>query len=154
MPALLTSLPTARAAVVSVAVPKRVASRVAVRVHASAAKQEAQSVHLGRRNAALGLGAALVSVFVGADKANAVECNLVTPCMPGTEAGAPPRYQMPGPAYSPAEAAEERFRIKIQAERAVEKAAYETQYNREKAASEAAAGNAPAEAAVQEPAVP
>ena len=72
------------------------------------------------------------------------------PCMPGTEPGAPPRYVLPGPA-SPAEAAEARFREKIQAERAAEKAAYQAKYEREeKAAAAAAAAKAAAEAAAAE----
>ena len=112
MPALLTSAPSTIRVRGPIASPNRLARRAGVRVYAGA-KADVQSQSVGRRGAALGLGAALVAGFVGGE-ANAVECNMVTPCMPGTEPGAPPRYQMPGPAYSPAEAAEERFRLKIQ----------------------------------------
>ena len=71
--------------------------------------------------------------------------NMKYPGRPGP--GAPPRYVLPGPAYSPAEAAEERFRQKIQAERAAEKDAYETKFKREQAAAEAAEAAKTAEAA-------
>ena len=101
----------------------------------------------GRRSAALGLGAAFIAGFSAAGKAQAVECSMIVPCMPGTEPGAPPRYVLPGAAYSPAEAAEVRFREKIRAERAAEKAAYEAQYKREEAAAAAAVERAAAEAA-------
>ncbi len=99
---------------------------------------------MSRRAAALG-AAALLFGADRADRAEAVECNLVTPCMPGTEPGAPPRYVLPGPAYSPAEAAEARFREKIQAERAAEKAATQKRYDALEAAE--AAAKAAAEAA-------
>ena len=150
MPALLTQLPTAaRAARASNAAPRRVrAARAAARVFARDAGSPSEEAKLGRRGAALGLGAAFLAGFAGGTSpARAVECNMVTPCMPGTEPGAPPRYVLPGPAYSPAEAAEERFRAKIQAERAAEKAAYETQFKREQAAAEAAEAAKAAEAA-------
>ena len=146
MPALLTQLPTAaRAARASNAAPRRVrAVRAAARVSARHAGSPSEEAKLGRRGAALGLGAAFLAGFAGGTSpARAVECNMVTPCMPGTEPGAPPRYVLPGPAYSPAEAAEERFR----AERAAEKAAYETQFKREQAAAEAAEAAKAAEAA-------
>ena len=56
--------------------------------------------------------------------------------MPGTEPGAPPRYTMPGPAYSPAEAAEERFRAKIRAEKEAEQSAGPDTCSAEKRAKE------------------
>ena len=154
MPALLTHIPTAaRAARTSAAVPRRAsavraAARVSARGDAESPDASSVALSLGRRGAALSLGAAFVAGFAGGNSpARAVECNMVTPCMPGTEPGAPPRYVLPGPAYSPAEAAEERFRAKIQAERAAEKARYETQFKREQAAAEAAEAAKTAETA-------
>jgi hypothetical protein len=150
MPALLTHIPTvARAARASTAAPRRSrAARAAARGDAESPASTSVALGLGRRGAALGLGAAFLAGFAGGTpSARAVECNMVTPCMPGTEPGAPPRYVMPGPAYSPAEAAEERFRQKIQAERAAEKDAYETKFKREQAAIDAAEAAKTAEAA-------
>ena len=150
MPALLTHIPTAaRAARASTAAPRRArAARAAARRDAESPASTSVALGLGRRGAALGLGAAFLAGFAGGTpSARAVECNMVTPCMPGTEPGAPPRYVLPGPAYSPAEAAEERFRQKIQAERAAEKDAYETKFKREQAAAEAAEAAKTAEAA-------
>ena len=150
MPALLTHIPTAaRSARASAAAPRRArAARAAARGDAESPDASSAALSLGRRGAALGLGAAFLAGFAGGDSsARAVECNMVTPCMPGTEPGAPPRYVLPGPAYSPAEAAEERFRAKIQAERAAEKARYETQFKREQAAAEAAEAAKTAETA-------
>ena len=150
MPALLTHIPTAaRAARASTAATRRArAARAAARGDAESPASTSVALGLGRRGAALGLGAAFLAGFAGGTpSARAVECNMVTPCMPGTEPGAPPRYVMPGPAYSPAEAAEERFRAKIQAERAAEKDAYETKFKREQAAIEAAEAAKTAEAA-------
>ena len=130
-------------------VSRGVRGRVSTRVRAASAPSRGvadATPRSGRRGVALGLGAALL---LGAPReAEAVTCDMVTPCMPGTEPGAPPRYVLPGPAYSPAEAAEARFREKIQAERAAEKAAYQAKYEREeKAAAAAAAAKAAAEAA-------
>jgi hypothetical protein len=45
------------------------------------------------------------------------ECTLSTPCTPAPKDGKA-RYDMPGPAYSPAKAAEERFLAKMQADAA------------------------------------
>ena len=133
-------------------VSRGVRGRVSTRVRAASAPSRGvadATPRPGRRGVALGLGAALL---LGAPReAEAVTCDMVTPCMPGTEPGAPPRYVLPGPAYSPAEAAEARFREKIQAERAAEKAAYQAKYEREeKAAAAAAAAKAAAEAAAAE----
>jgi hypothetical protein len=133
-------------------VSRGVRGRVSTRVRAASAPSRGvadATPRSGRRGVALGLGAALL---LGAPReAEAVTCDMVTPCMPGTEPGAPPRYVLPGPAYSPAEAAEARFREKIQAERAAEKAAYQAKYEREeKAAAAAAAAKAAAEAAAAE----
>ncbi len=134
-------------------VSRGVRGRVSTRVRAASAPSRGvadATPRPGRRGVALGLGAALL-LFGAPREAEAVTCDMVTPCMPGTEPGAPPRYVLPGPAYSPAEAAEARFREKIQAERAAEKAAYQAKYEREeKAAAAAAAAKAAAEAAAAE----
>jgi hypothetical protein len=131
-----------------------VRGRVSTRVRAASAPSRGvadATPRSGRRGIALGLGAALFAALGAPREAEAVTCDMVTPCMPGTEPGAPPRYVLPGPAYSPAEAAEARFREKIQAERAAEKAAYQAKYEREeKAAAAAAAAKAAAEAAAAE----
>ena len=100
MPALLTHIPTvARAARASTAAPRRArAARAAARGDAESPASTSVALGLGRRGAALGLGAAFLAGFAGGTpSARAVECNMVTPCMPGTEPGAPPRYVLPGP---------------------------------------------------------
>ena len=122
--------------------------RPAVRCDAS--KRDASKPSVTRRDAAMGLGAALLGAFVAPTAANAVECTWAIGCMPGTEPGAPPRYTMPGPAYSPAEAAEERFRAKIRAEKEAEQSAFNKRMAaQEEAAAAKAAADAAAEAAAK-----
>eukprot|EP00232_Nephroselmis_pyriformis_P002285 CAMPEP_0182913250 /NCGR_PEP_ID=MMETSP0034_2-20130328/37942_1 /TAXON_ID=156128 /ORGANISM="Nephroselmis pyriformis, Strain CCMP717" /LENGTH=118 /DNA_ID=CAMNT_0025049963 /DNA_START=21 /DNA_END=377 /DNA_ORIENTATION=+ len=67
-------------------------------------------------------GALLATASAG--PAQAVECSLMgtIPCMPAPPDGKP-RYTLPGPGYSPAKAAEERFKAKMQAEAEAKKAA-------------------------------
>ena len=124
-------------------------ARRAAAVRCDASKRDAAASSVTRRDAAMGLGAALLGAFVAPTAANAVECTWAIGCMPGTEPGAPPRYNLPGAAYSPAEAAEERFRAKIRAEKEAEETAFAQRMAAQKAAEEEAAAKAAAEAAVE-----
>ena len=122
----------------------------AAAVRCDASKRDAAASSVTRRDAAMGLGAALLGAFVAPTAANAVECTWAIGCMPGTEPGAPPRYTMPGPAYSPAEAAEERFRAKIRAEKEAEQSAFNKRMAaQEEAAAAKAAEKAAADAAAE-----
>ena len=138
MPALLTHIPTvARAARASTAAPRRARAtppRAATRV----ARLYFVALGLGRRGAALGLGAAFLAGFAGGTpSARAVECNMVTPCMPGTEPGAP-RPRLARPRVLPRGSGGGGFGQKVQAERA--RRTYETKFKREQAAAEALSG--------------
>ena len=125
-------------------------ARRAAAVRCDASKRDASKPSVTRRDAAMGLGAALLGAFVAPTAANAVECTWAIGCMPGTEPSAPPRYTMPGPAYSPAEAAEERFRAKIRAEKEAEQSAFNKRMAaQEEAAAAKAAADAAAEAAAK-----
>lgn len=126
------------------------ARRAASAVRCDASKDAAGSRLATRRDATFGLGAALVAALAApAQSANAVECTWAIGCMPGTEPGAPPRYNLPGAAYAPAEAAEERFRAKIRAEKEAEETAFAQRMAAQKAAEEEAAAKAAAEAAAE-----
>lgn len=126
------------------------ARRAASVVRCDASKDAAGSRLVTRRDATFGLGAALVAALAApAQSANAVECTWAIGCMPGTEPGAPPRYNLPGAAYAPAEAAEERFRAKIRAEKEAEETAFAQRMAAQKAAEEEAAAKAAAEAAAE-----
>ena len=135
------------------------ARRPASAVRCDASKDAARSRLATRRDATFGLGAALVAALAAPAAlvaalaapaaANAVECTWAIGCMPGTEPGAPPRYNLPGAAYSPAEAAEERFRAKIRAEKEAEETAFAQRMAAQKAAEEEAAAKAAAEAAAK-----
>jgi len=125
------------------------ARRAASAVRCDASKDAAGSRLATRRDATFGLGAALVAALAAPANANAVECTWAIGCMPGTEPGAPPRYTLPGAAYAPAEAAEERFRAKIRAEKEAEETAFAQRMAAQKAAEEEAAAKAAAEAAAE-----
>ena len=125
------------------------ARRPASAVRCDASKDAAGSRLATRRDATFGLGAALVAALAAPANANAVECTWAIGCMPGTEPGAPPRYTLPGAAYAPAEAAEERFRAKIRAEKEAEETAFAQRMAAQKAAEEEAAAKAAAEAAAE-----
>ena len=82
------------------------ARRPASAVRCDASKDAARSRLATRRDATFGLGAALVAALA-ARRGERGGVPWAIGCMPGTEPGAPPRYNLPGAAYSPAEAAEE-----------------------------------------------
>ena len=105
MPALLTHIPTVARAprAPPTAAPRRArAARAAARGDAESPASTSVALGLGRRGAALGLGAAFLAGFAGGTpSARAVECNMVTPCMPGTEPGSAPPVRLARPRVLP-----------------------------------------------------
>eukprot|EP00240_Pyramimonas_obovata_P011212 CAMPEP_0118926480 /NCGR_PEP_ID=MMETSP1169-20130426/4153_1 /TAXON_ID=36882 /ORGANISM="Pyramimonas obovata, Strain CCMP722" /LENGTH=127 /DNA_ID=CAMNT_0006868035 /DNA_START=92 /DNA_END=475 /DNA_ORIENTATION=- len=63
------------------------------------------------------LGALILGVTLSTKEAFADTCSLIKPCTPAAPDGKP-RYNTPGPAYSPGKEAEARFLAKLQAEAA------------------------------------